>query len=96
MLPIITAFPDLRYVSHEVVSDGISTVVNRWTFSGTFKSDFEGYKATGARVSWSGLTLNRFNVDGKLSELVTVFDRKPFYDALAREVKKMITITKRK
>jgi hypothetical protein len=34
---LLVGFPDLKWISHEVVNDGHLTVVVRWTLSGTHK-----------------------------------------------------------
>jgi steroid delta-isomerase-like uncharacterized protein len=48
-----TAFPDLRFEIHSLISDGDQAAV-RWTASGTHLGPFAGVPPTGRRVEWTG------------------------------------------
>jgi len=79
LLPLFTAFPDLNWISHEVIVD-LPTIINRWTFSGTHKGEYAGYPACNKKVTWSGVSLNRLNETGKIIEVNTFYDRKDLFD----------------
>jgi len=81
-LSLFNSFPDLKYVSHEVITD-FPTIINRWTFSGTMKSDFAGFKANNKKITWSGITLNKLS-EGTISEVQIYFDRKELYDQISQ------------
>jgi len=83
VLPLFNAFPDLRYISHEVFQEG-RRIVNRWTFTGTHTGgEFAGYKPLGKKVSYSGVTINRFGEDGSLIEINTFFDRLSLFEQIS-------------
>jgi len=86
-LPLFNAFPDLKYVSHEVYQDG-RRMVNRWTFSGTHTGAmYDNYPPLGNKVAYSGVTINRFNEDNKLCEIHTFFDRLAVHEQLQQQKK---------
>ena len=60
------AFPDLAYTTDEIVAEGDSVVV-RWTAAGTQSGAYGLVAPTGAKVSWSGITMFKI-ADGKVSE----------------------------
>ncbi len=61
-----SAFPDLAYTVDEVVAEGDNVAV-RWTAAGTQSGAYGLGAPTGAKVSWSGVTILKI-VDGKVSE----------------------------
>jgi predicted ester cyclase len=70
-----------RYVSHEVFQEG-RRIVNRWTFTGTHSGpEYLGQQGTGKKISWSGVTINRFNEEGLLCEIHSFFDRLAMIEA---------------
>jgi len=81
-LPLFNAFPDLTFVCHEVICE-VPSVVMRWTFTGTHKGDFRGYKPTNQKVCWSGVVVNRINEVGLVYEMQYYFDSRPLYNQLA-------------
>jgi steroid delta-isomerase-like uncharacterized protein len=60
------AMPDLHMELHDQIAEG-STVVSRWTFSGTQQGELFGIPSTGKRVSVSGIDVIRV-ADGKMNE----------------------------
>ena len=62
----VEGFPDLRLTVEDAVGDG-DLVAQRIHFEGTHFGEFQKLPATGARVSFDGLELDRF-VDGKVAE----------------------------
>lgn len=60
------AFPDLAYTADEIVAEGDSVVI-RWTAAGIQSGAYGLVAPTGAKVSWSGVTIFKI-VDGKVSE----------------------------
>ena len=53
-----TAFPDLHAMVEDVIAEG-DKVVTRWTSGGTRQGELFGIPATGKRVTFSGITINR-------------------------------------
>ncbi|KAH3758697.1 SnoaL-like polyketide cyclase [Pelomyxa schiedti] len=82
VLPLFNAFPDLKYVCHEVIQQN-STFVIRWTFSGTHNGVYRGYEPTHKKVFWSGVCINRINTEGKLYDISYYFDSRLLFNQLA-------------
>jgi predicted ester cyclase len=59
------AFPDLEHTLDDQLAGG-DKVVTRWTATGTHERDFLGVKATGARVTFSGINIYTIE-DGKFA-----------------------------
>jgi steroid delta-isomerase-like uncharacterized protein len=68
-----SAFPDLHASVDDVIAEG-DLVVTRWTSSGTHQGELMGIPATGKRVTFSGITINRVS-GGKVVEDWTNFDQ---------------------
>jgi steroid delta-isomerase-like uncharacterized protein len=68
-----TAFPDLRATVDDVIAEG-DRVVTRWTSRGTHQGELMGIPASGKRVTFSGITINRVS-GGKVVEDRTNFDQ---------------------
>jgi steroid delta-isomerase-like uncharacterized protein len=62
----VEGFPDLHLTVEDTAGDG-DLVVQRIHFQGTHTGEFQGLPATGKKVSFDGLELNRL-VDGKVAE----------------------------
>lgn len=63
----LTAFPDVKGENLKAVSDGEWVIV--WgDWSGTWKGDFMGQKATGKSYKVRDADIFRFNDDGKITE----------------------------
>ena len=54
-----SAFPDLRFGVDDVVARG-DKVVTRYHFEGTHLGDALGFDATGKRVTYTGMVIQRF------------------------------------
>lgn len=68
-----TAFPDLQISIEDQVAEG-DKVASRYTVSGTHKGEFLGVAATGKKITWSALVLQRV-ADGKVQESWLQWDR---------------------
>jgi steroid delta-isomerase-like uncharacterized protein len=53
------AFPDIQATVDDVLSDGDFVVV-RWTITGTFQDEVQGFPPTGEAVSWTGMNIFQF------------------------------------
>lgn len=81
-LPLFNAFPDLKFVCHEIITE-LPSIVMRWTFAGTHRGEYRGYKPTNQKIVWSGVTINRLNEHGKVYDMVYAFDSRPLYNQLS-------------
>jgi steroid delta-isomerase-like uncharacterized protein len=59
------AVPDLNYTVEDQVAEG-DEVVTRWKASGTHQGEFFGVPATGNRVEFTGIQIDRFDESGKM------------------------------
>ena len=66
------AFPDVRMVVDDVIASG-DQVAARWHSEGTHRGQLEGLAPTGARVSVTGISIDRWK-DGKVVETWTEWD----------------------
>eukprot|EP01105_Mastigella_eilhardi_P024499 TRINITY_DN639_c0_g1_i9.p1 TRINITY_DN639_c0_g1~~TRINITY_DN639_c0_g1_i9.p1 ORF type:complete len:153 (-),score=56.78 TRINITY_DN639_c0_g1_i9:472-930(-) len=82
VLPLLDAFPDLKYVCHEVIQQGC-TFVLRWTFSGTHEAVYRGYEPTHKKAFWSGVCINRMNNEGHIYDISYFFDSRLLFNQLA-------------
>jgi steroid delta-isomerase-like uncharacterized protein len=60
------AFPDLQFSIDDVIAKG-DKVVTRYRFEGTHLGDALGFKATGKKVTYTGMLIQRFE-NGKIVE----------------------------
>ena len=69
-----TAFPDLKTTTKDLIAEGEKVVV-RWTTSGTHEGPTEAFgPPTGKRMEIDGITIQRFDEDGKIAEGWTLAD----------------------
>jgi steroid delta-isomerase-like uncharacterized protein len=68
-----SAFPDCHLQIDEIVAAG-TTVVTRWTYSGTHRGQLDGIAPTGRTVKGTGLTLHRFTADDRIEEAFNNWD----------------------
>jgi steroid delta-isomerase-like uncharacterized protein len=61
------AFPDLRVEIEDQYAD-VSTVITRWTASGTHEGTLMGVPATRRHVEVGGISIDRFDEQGRLAE----------------------------
>lgn len=61
-----TAFPDLHTDIYDLIVDGDKVAV-RWTATGTHRAEYEGFPATGKRISFDAISLMRIE-NGKVVE----------------------------
>lgn len=66
------AFPDLRFVIDEQISEG-DKVVSRFEWTGTHRGEFLGVPATGKPVRVWGTVIDRF-VNGKIKDTRIIMD----------------------
>jgi len=81
--PLYEGFPDLRWISHEVVSDGSFTVVSRWTITGTHKKEFFGYEPTNRKISFEGCSFIHLDNEEIIYELRSFFDTKALFHSMS-------------
>ncbi len=75
------AFPGLKVDILMQIGEG-NRVATHWTFSGKQEGTYEGLAPTGKAVSWSGISIDEYDGDGKISQTWVVWDK----DTLFREV----------
>jgi steroid delta-isomerase-like uncharacterized protein len=61
------AFPDLTFTIEEQVAEG-NAVVTRWSAAGTQEGDLPDLPATGKHVDVTGISIDHFGPDGKMTE----------------------------
>jgi predicted ester cyclase len=61
-----STFPDLHFSIDDVIAKG-DKVVTRYHFDGTHLGDALGFKATGKKVAYTGILIQRFE-NGKIVE----------------------------
>jgi steroid delta-isomerase-like uncharacterized protein len=66
------AFPDQQVTIEDLIAEG-DKVVNRATYTGTHRGEFQGIAPTGKRFTISGMNISRI-ADGKVVEDWTVLD----------------------
>jgi steroid delta-isomerase-like uncharacterized protein len=72
------AFPDLEITIEEIFAAG-DKVVMRWSAIGTFQNPFMGQQPTGEKGDpVKGITIDRFDDDGKIAESWTQWDTLTF------------------
>jgi steroid delta-isomerase-like uncharacterized protein len=72
------AFPDIEIAIEEIFAAGDKVVI-RWSGSGTFKNPLMGQQPTGERGDpVRGITIDRFDDDGKIAESWTQWDTMTF------------------
>jgi len=81
VLPLFNAFPDIKFISLEVVSDSRS-IAQRWTLTGTFNGEYKGFKPNHKKVTWQGISILHINSEGKINRIRSLWDQKPFLEAL--------------
>jgi steroid delta-isomerase-like uncharacterized protein len=60
---LMQGFPDLHVAIDDVIADEGGKAVKRWTATGTHRGALAGIPATGARVSFSGVSVYRIEGD---------------------------------
>lgn len=61
-----SGMPDFHITVEDMITEG-DKLACRWIASGTHTADFFGIPATGKKVSWTGMTIYRFD-SGKIVE----------------------------
>jgi steroid delta-isomerase-like uncharacterized protein len=72
-----TAMSDLRVVFEDVFASG-DRVASRWTARGTHDGDLQGIAPTGRRIEITGMSIDRFDADGKVVETWDQWDNLGF------------------
>jgi len=83
--PLFDAFPDLKWVSHEIVSHDLLTVVLRWTLTGSHQKDFFGHPPTNKIVSWEGCSFIHLDDEEIIYELRSFFDTRVLFNTLSQK-----------
>jgi len=68
------AFPAMKVDITMQVAEG-DRVVTHWTFTGTQKGTYEGLAPTNKTVTWSGISIDEYNADGKITQTWVVWDK---------------------
>ena len=76
-----TAFPDLLVRFEDVIAAG-DYVTTRWVATGTNDGEIEGMPPTGKRVTITGMSIDRFDADGKIVETWDQWDNVGFMTQL--------------
>jgi steroid delta-isomerase-like uncharacterized protein len=76
-----TAMPDLVVTIEDIFASG-DRVASRWTASGTNDGELMGMPPTHRRVEITGLTIDRFDADGRLAESWDQWDNAGFVSQL--------------
>jgi steroid delta-isomerase-like uncharacterized protein len=76
-----TAMSDLAVVFDDVIAEG-DKVVSRWSARGTNDGELMGMPATGKSVEITGISIDRFDDDGKLVETWDQWDNAGFMTQL--------------
>jgi steroid delta-isomerase-like uncharacterized protein len=76
-----TAMPDLNVTVEDVCASDDKVCI-RWTARGTNDGEFAGMPPTGRRVEITGLSMDRFDADGKLVESWDQWDNLGFMSQL--------------
>ena len=66
------AFPDIQFTILDLLADG-NKVITHWSASGTHKGEFKGMPATGKKVTFKAIDIDRI-IDGKFVECWTNID----------------------
>lgn len=69
-----TAFPDLKFVIDDVIAEG-DLVALRWTATGTHKGQFMNFPPTFKKGTTTGITIARYDKNGKGVEVWSEFDQ---------------------
>eukprot|EP01124_Arcella_intermedia_P019592 TRINITY_DN26917_c0_g1_i1.p1 TRINITY_DN26917_c0_g1~~TRINITY_DN26917_c0_g1_i1.p1 ORF type:complete len:166 (-),score=40.89 TRINITY_DN26917_c0_g1_i1:33-482(-) len=85
VLPLFSAFPDLKFISLEVVSDNRTAIAQRWTLIGTFEKEYKGIQPNHKKVTWQGISILHINQEGKINMIRSLYDQKPFLEALQQK-----------
>jgi steroid delta-isomerase-like uncharacterized protein len=76
-----TAMPDLVCTIEDLIADG-DTVVTRWTARGTNDGELMGMPPTHRQVEITGISIDRFNSDGRIVETWDQWDNAGFMGQL--------------
>jgi steroid delta-isomerase-like uncharacterized protein len=81
----MSAFPDMAYSNEHIFAKG-DLVVHRWTFRGTHTGGDKDLPATGKKVAYMGISIQRVE-NGKIVEEWEAADTMSLYDQLGYEMK---------
>ena len=71
------AMSDLEVMFDDVIAVG-DKVVSRWSVCGTHDGDLQGIPATGRRIVITGISIDRYDENGKLAETWDQWDNAGF------------------
>jgi steroid delta-isomerase-like uncharacterized protein len=72
-----TAMPDLHVKVEDIFASG-DKVASRWSVQATNDGELEGIPATGKKVEFTGISIDRFDSDGKIAETWDSWDNAGF------------------
>jgi steroid delta-isomerase-like uncharacterized protein len=67
-------FPDLHFTIDDMLADG-DKVITRFTATGTQKGELFGMPATGKKATVTGITITRYDTNGKEVEVWSNYDQ---------------------
>ena len=68
------AFPALRVAILMQIAEG-NRVATHWTFSGEQKGPYQGLAPTGKAISWSGISIDEYDGNGRIAKTWVVWDK---------------------
>ena len=75
------AFPGTKVEFQMQVVEN-NRVATHWTFTGVQKGIYEGLAPTNKTVSWSGVSIDEYNADGKITQTWVVWDKYTMFRTL--------------
>ncbi len=75
------AMSDMQVTVDDIFAEG-DKVAMRWSVTGTNDGELQGMPPTGKRVAFTGLSIDRFDADGKLVETWDSWDNAGFMQQL--------------
>lgn len=76
-----SAFPGTKVAFQMQIAEG-NRVATHWTFTGVQKGSYEGLAPTDKSVTWSGISIDEYDADGKIKESWVVWDKYTLFRAL--------------
>ncbi|MEM1154778.1 MAG: ester cyclase [Pseudomonadota bacterium] len=75
------AFPGTQIAFQMQVAEN-NRVATHWTFTGVQKGLYEGLEPTNKTVTWSGISIDEYDMDGKISKSWVVWDKFTMFSTL--------------
>ncbi|MEM8564400.1 MAG: ester cyclase [Pseudomonadota bacterium] len=75
------AFPGTQIAFQMQLAED-NRVATHWTFTGVQKGLYEGLEPTNKTVTWSGISIDEYDMDGKISKSWVVWDKFTMFSTL--------------